>query len=128
MFSIIDNIPHELNRYAVIGAGIFVFPGLAAGRAGPAATLSFAIGAVTSLLVALPTAELATVSALVGPTDASLTLVYATAGDETEESEEEESGEYVRQERRHASAVRSMTILKMNRLVFRTLQGNSTSR
>ncbi len=44
----------------MIGAGIFVFPGLAAGRAGPAASISFAIGAVIALLVALPTAELAT--------------------------------------------------------------------
>ncbi|WP_135806606.1 APC family permease [Halorussus marinus] len=44
----------------MIGAGIFVFPGLAAGRAGPAATVSFAIGAGVALLVALPTAELAT--------------------------------------------------------------------
>jgi len=44
----------------MVGAGIFVFPGLAAGQAGPAAMLSFAIGAVIALLVALPTAELAT--------------------------------------------------------------------
>lgn len=44
----------------MIGAGIFVFPGLAAATAGPAASLSFAIGAVIALLVALPTAELAT--------------------------------------------------------------------
>ena len=44
----------------MIGAGIFVFPGLAAGRAGPAAAASFAIGAVIALLVALPTSELAT--------------------------------------------------------------------
>jgi len=44
----------------MIGAGIFVFPGLAAGRVGPAASLSFAIGAVIALLVALPTSELAT--------------------------------------------------------------------
>jgi amino acid transporter len=44
----------------MIGAGIFVFPGLAAGGAGPAAALSFAIGAVVALLVALPTSELAT--------------------------------------------------------------------
>ena len=44
----------------MIGAGIFVFPGLAAARAGPAASLSFAIGAGVALLVALPTAELAT--------------------------------------------------------------------
>jgi amino acid transporter len=44
----------------MIGAGIFVFPGLAAGDAGPAAALSFAIGGVVALLVALPTSELAT--------------------------------------------------------------------
>jgi amino acid transporter len=44
----------------MIGAGIFVFPGLAAGQAGPAAAGSFAIGAVVALLVALPTSELAT--------------------------------------------------------------------
>ena len=44
----------------MVGAGIFVFPGLAAGEAGPAAMLSFAVGAVIALLVALPTSELAT--------------------------------------------------------------------
>ncbi|WP_336000083.1 APC family permease [Halorientalis halophila] len=44
----------------MIGAGIFVFPGIAAGEAGPAAAASFAIGAVVALLVAIPTAELAT--------------------------------------------------------------------
>ena len=44
----------------MIGAGIFVFPGLAAGEAGPAAAVSFAIGAVIALLVALPASELAT--------------------------------------------------------------------
>jgi len=44
----------------MIGAGIFVFPGLAAGRAGPAAAVSFGIGAIIALLVALPTSELAT--------------------------------------------------------------------
>lgn len=44
----------------MIGAGIFVFPGIAAGRAGPAAAASFAIGAAVALLVALPTSELAT--------------------------------------------------------------------
>jgi APA family basic amino acid/polyamine antiporter len=44
----------------MIGAGIFVFPGLAAGNAGPAAALSFGIGAVIALLVALPASELAT--------------------------------------------------------------------
>lgn len=44
----------------MIGAGIFVFPGLAAANAGLAATLSFAIGGVIALLVALPTSELAT--------------------------------------------------------------------
>ena len=44
----------------MIGAGIFVFPGLAAGQAGPAAAGSFALGGVIALLVALPTSELAT--------------------------------------------------------------------
>ncbi|NBB84687.1 MAG: amino acid permease [Bacteroidetes bacterium] len=44
----------------MVGAGIFVFPGLAAGQAGPAAALSFAIGGAIALLVALPTSELAT--------------------------------------------------------------------
>lgn len=44
----------------MIGAGIFVFPGMAAGEAGPAAALSFGIGAVIALLVALPASELAT--------------------------------------------------------------------
>ena len=44
----------------MIGAGIFVFPGIAAGKAGPAAAGSFAIGAVVALLVALPASELAT--------------------------------------------------------------------
>jgi len=44
----------------MIGAGIFVFPGLAADNAGLAATLSFGIGGVIALLVALPTSELAT--------------------------------------------------------------------
>ncbi len=44
----------------MIGAGIFVFPGLAAADAGPAAAISFAIGGIIALLVALPTSELAT--------------------------------------------------------------------
>jgi len=44
----------------MIGAGIFVFPGLAAGQAGPAAAGSFALGAIIALLVALPASELAT--------------------------------------------------------------------
>ncbi|MFW6437123.1 MAG: APC family permease [Halococcoides sp.] len=44
----------------MIGAGIFVFPGLAAQEAGPAAALSFVIGGIVALLVALPTSELAT--------------------------------------------------------------------
>jgi len=44
----------------MIGAGIFVFPGIAAGQAGPAAAGSFAIGMVVALLVALPASELAT--------------------------------------------------------------------
>jgi hypothetical protein len=42
------------------GAWIFGVPGLAAGRAGSAAAFSFVIGAVISLLVALPSSELST--------------------------------------------------------------------
>jgi APA family basic amino acid/polyamine antiporter len=44
----------------MIGAGIFVFPGIAAGRAGPAASISFLLGAAIALTVALATSELAT--------------------------------------------------------------------
>ena len=44
----------------MVGAGIFVFPGLAVAEAGPAAALSFALGAGVALLVALPTSEMAT--------------------------------------------------------------------
>ncbi len=44
----------------MIGAGIFVFPGLAGAQVGTAATVSFAIGGVVAMLVALPTSELAT--------------------------------------------------------------------
>ena len=44
----------------MIGAGIFVFPGLAGGEIGTAAAASFAVGGVIALLVALPTSELAT--------------------------------------------------------------------
>ncbi len=44
----------------MVGAGIFVFPGIAAGYAGPAAMISFALGGCIALLVAFSTAELAT--------------------------------------------------------------------
>jgi len=44
----------------MVGAGIFVFPGIAAGYAGPAAMVSFALGGFIALLVATSTAELAT--------------------------------------------------------------------
>jgi len=44
----------------MVGAGIFVFPGIAAGYAGPAAMLSFALGGIIAMLVAVSTAELAT--------------------------------------------------------------------
>lgn len=44
----------------MIGAGIFIFPGLASGRAGMAATISFALGGVVSVLVAMCASELAT--------------------------------------------------------------------
>lgn len=44
----------------MIGAGIFVFPGLAGAQVGTAATASFAVSGVVALLVAVPTSELAT--------------------------------------------------------------------
>lgn len=44
----------------MIGAGIFIFPGIAAGEAGPAAIISFGIGGVISVFVALCVSELAT--------------------------------------------------------------------
>ena len=50
----------SIGRGTMVGAGIVVFPGLAAGRAGPAASLSFAIGGGIALLVALVVSELAT--------------------------------------------------------------------
>jgi amino acid transporter len=45
---------------AMLGAGIFVFPGLAGGYAGFAATISFLIGGIIALLTAACTAELST--------------------------------------------------------------------
>jgi len=45
---------------AMLGAGIFVFPGLAGGQAGFAAIISFLIGGIIALAVAACTAELAT--------------------------------------------------------------------
>lgn len=44
----------------MVGAGIFVFPGIAGGQAGPAAMISFILSGIIALLVALSTAELAT--------------------------------------------------------------------
>ena len=44
----------------MVGAGVFVFPGLAGGEAGAGASISFIIAGVIALLVALCTAELAT--------------------------------------------------------------------
>ncbi|WP_331233918.1 amino acid permease [Natronorarus salvus] len=44
----------------MIGAGIFILPGIAAEGAGPASSLSFAIGGLVALLAALSLAELAT--------------------------------------------------------------------
>ncbi len=46
---------------AMIGAGIFVLTGIAAGEAGPAALLAFALNGVVTLLTALAYAELASV-------------------------------------------------------------------
>lgn len=45
---------------AMLGAGIFVFPGIAGGYTGMGATLSFLIGGLIALFVSICTAELAT--------------------------------------------------------------------
>ena len=44
----------------MIGAGIFVLPGIVANNAGPAGMISFVIAGVVSLLTALSLSELAT--------------------------------------------------------------------
>jgi amino acid transporter/nucleotide-binding universal stress UspA family protein len=44
----------------MIGAGIFVLPGIAAGRAGPLVAVSFVIGGVISIFTALSASELGT--------------------------------------------------------------------
>ncbi|MFB6311203.1 MAG: amino acid permease [Salinirussus sp.] len=44
----------------MIGAGIFVLPGIAAGRAGPIVAISFVIGGVISIFTALSASELGT--------------------------------------------------------------------
>ena len=44
---------------AMIGAGIFVLTGLAAGEAGPASILSFALNGLVTLITAFAYAELA---------------------------------------------------------------------
>ena len=45
---------------AMLGAGIFVFPGLAGGQAGILAVFSFLLGGIIALMVALCTSELST--------------------------------------------------------------------
>ena len=44
----------------MIGAGIFILPSFAAGRAGPASTISYFIGGVIAILTAISLSELAT--------------------------------------------------------------------
>ncbi len=51
---------YTLGLGTMIGAGIFVLPGIVAGRAGPASMVSFAVGGFVALLAALSLSELAT--------------------------------------------------------------------
>ncbi len=51
---------YTLGLGTMIGAGIFVLPGIVAESAGPASMISFAIGGVVALLAALSLSELAT--------------------------------------------------------------------
>lgn len=51
---------YTLGLGTMIGAGIFVLPGIVAGRAGPASMVAFAIGGIVALLAALSLSELAT--------------------------------------------------------------------
>ncbi len=51
---------YTLGLGTMIGAGIFVLPGIVAGRAGPASMVSFLIGGAVALLAALSLSELAT--------------------------------------------------------------------
>jgi APA family basic amino acid/polyamine antiporter len=51
---------YTLGLGTMIGAGIFVLPGIVAESAGPASAISFAIGGVVALLAALSLSELAT--------------------------------------------------------------------
>jgi len=51
---------YTLGLGTMIGAGIFVLPGIVAGNAGPASMISFLIGGVVALLAALSLSELAT--------------------------------------------------------------------
>ncbi len=51
---------YTLGLGTMIGAGIFVLPGIVAGRAGPASMVSFVIGGFVALLAALSLSELAT--------------------------------------------------------------------
>ena len=51
---------YTLGLGTMIGAGIFVLPGIVAGRAGPASMVSFMIGGAVALLAALSLSEIAT--------------------------------------------------------------------
>ena len=51
---------------AMIGAGIFVLTGIAAGESGPASILAFALNGLVTLLTAFAYAELAALRFVVG--------------------------------------------------------------
>src|ERR1700759_5415569 len=72
--------PHlmALGVGAIIGTGIYTLPGVAAGLAGPAVILSFAVAGAVCAFAALSYAEMAT---LMPPAGSAYSYSYATLGE-----------------------------------------------